>query len=398
MVTTFSPTINTILFVKLPLCQAADYVDDMWQFSLNIYKSPIYKSTKSLLKSLVAFQSVVEPVFSSLSETSVIIGDIGNFTFSVISVASEKCKNVSTVFKIIRLPKCPKKIQKVFNQLKQALESGDDEQILDAELNAISLIGKCCEIPKTICKFLILTIGDYTPTIFHSFAKPFEKISVIFSVFSLVSEKRNLDSTTQLFEELKLSKCLKFIEVFNQSTQAHPVSFETIPMLSPIARVKRIKKIYAFDPRIEVITYMANKAFLKALDEKISQNPKNIKTYFNISKGDHLFALIQRENVQADPIKVKLAVKNIKLRLCDKIFNNKCSIFTEVCSISSAVYGIFVTFGVVCPPLSLITTAATCIASFVSASTTLSEHQRKKKFIKTIEEIASVKDKVKPEV
>jgi hypothetical protein len=374
MATTFSAA-ERIIYWDLPTCQAPGVLNDIWEFSLEIYKSPIYKCNLSLLKSLDSFQSLAEPIFLTLSQVPEIVGEMTKLSFAVISASSKKAKNISVVFKFIFLYKYPKKIQQVYKSLKKAIERGDNELIIDASLSALALIGKCCSIPKTINKFM----GDYTLGILTSLTSPLGSISDIISLFSLVSKKRKLDATNQLLEELKIAKYSKFLESFDLTS---PDVLQTFSIMELRERVRIIKKNMSGDPRIEEITLIANRAFLKALTKKISKNSKIVKTHFKISESKQFLTLLKQEKKEGTDLnKSKAVVKNIKLRLEDKIFFDKCSIFTAVLSVCSTVVGIFKAFGLVYPPLMLVMTGVSCLSSFVSANVTFYEYLRKKDFL-----------------
>ncbi|MBA3239032.1 MAG: hypothetical protein H0T62_11890 [Parachlamydiaceae bacterium] len=365
---------------EFPFCQKIDVLNDVWiwDVSLEIYKSPFYKFNVSILKSLTSFQTLAEPVFSTLTQVPEIIRDMSKVSSDVMSASSKKIKDISIVYKFIFLYKYPKKIHKVYKRLKKSLERRDNELIIDACLDALNLIGKSCSIPKTIYKFM----GDYTPDMLASLTGPLGNIADVFSLFSLVSKKRKHDATTQLLEELKFAKYSEFLESFDQHNQTSSVALEALSLTDMRERVRNIKKNQSSDPEIEAITLLANKAFLKALTKKISENSKVIKTHFKISESEEfLFVLKQGKKQGTDLKKSKMIVKNIKLRLEDKILFDKCSIFTSICSICSTVVGIFKTFGLVYPPLNLAMIGVSCISSFVSANVTFYEYSRKKEFL-----------------
>lgn len=361
----------------------SEALEEIWEFSLEIYTSPFYKSGTSIIKGLAAFNSLIEPTFSDLSKMSECVESIGKFSFSVIATASKGSKNISTVFKFILLKDLPKKAKKAFEQLQNSFESGDFEQILNAELKFISVIGKCIEIPRVIQKFLDLIPGNLTPIIFKTFTAPLGQIGVVFSFFSLVEKKRSLDATNKLIDELNSIEQQKISECFDKYLRAPSVSSgEGIEV-----KEKKTKKSFKCDLRIAEITAVANRAFLQELADRISQDPELIKTHFKISEGIDFFAKLQEENVQGDPKKLNRAVKLIKMRLDEKITADKYSLFFGACSVSSSVIAIFQVFGLAFPPITFIATVASGVGPLVSTIVTLYEYHRKNEFSEALMEI-----------
>ena len=189
-----------------------EVINNAWNLPFEAYSSEIYKKFTIVIDILQEIKTFAEKIFATILELQE-IKYLKDFAFSILKKISKTIKKISTVFKFMLLPKVPGKIKKVVKTKNKAVKHQDVNEIFDAKLKTLTLIGKCLKIPKAIHSFLDLTLGEKAPQIFKQISAPFKQFSTLFSLISLSAKKRSLESTKSFYNELKQVKLLTLLIV-----------------------------------------------------------------------------------------------------------------------------------------------------------------------------------------
>ncbi len=353
-----SQTSVQIKEIKYPVInQIKAHVKGAWKFTLESYSSACYKKFTLVISMLEEVRTLAENLFASILNLKE-IKFIKDFAFSILTKIAKAIKKISTVFKFIFLPKVQDKIKKDIKNKNKIVGTLNRSAIYDAKLKSLSLIGKCLKIPKTIYNFFDLTLGKYAPKVFKLITKQFKQIFFPFSVVSMVSKKRALDSTNILFEEFQRAKYLDFIQQYQLTTKT-ALTFTPIDNLTNNNLKKRIKaiKVDLDQNTVSLMKISANRAYLKAVSQKVTLNPDLVKTHFKISikkKETNFFS--QLEQIE-DRDNVAKAVKSIKNRLSQKLSSDQGAIVQKIIGFSIAFLEAIQAIGFAWAPLLPIATA-----------------------------------------
>lgn len=386
-------TIKNYLDVQTPILTALNFTIKplirAWEFSFEIYSHPNYSAFSLILKALQKIKSLIQPFFESLLELPFQgLKFFKDFTLFGISKIAKTNKKISIFFKFILLYKTPQKIKKNIKNRDKAIKTENEQVILDANLKSITLIGKCCKIPKIIYNFVDLTLGNKTPLFFKQMTKPFNFL-YLFSFVSLYAKKRSLNSTDLLLDELKRVQYRALIELHAVRTNAPSTYQESLSNKALKAKIKAIKSELADNKALlDEIKNVAKRSFLQAASEKIQSNPSLIKTHFKISfeKNEvNFFAQLGK----IDEKNLSEGLQNIKSRLNQKRNGDLCSLAKKITSTTLSVLEIVHSFGFVylplLPAMSLLSGAA-ILACGVNA---FMEHRHKRAFKDKMQQIAT---------
>lgn len=364
-----------------------------WKFMLETYSSLLYKTISVALKAFLKLESLTRSFLAFLFDPPQIINFISDFAFICTSKITTTLKKISTVFKFILLGELPKKIEKSIHKRNDIKKNGNKEKILAAKLEALTLIGKCCKIPKTIYKFVKLFFGeDSIPNFLKQFGKPFKKICFLFTAISLVVTKRAYDATSLFLDELKNSK---YVEFMNQYKLMSPYPIESLShdsLNSTLkAKVKAIKSDLTNNSQLlDKINYQINLFLLKKIKESCDSNPSLIEDHFRISFKKDESTFFSRLDRIHEKDKVKEGIKGLKSRLVYNINSDKFSIVNKIVILSVNILEIAQVLGIIFTPLFAIVDALAGITLFISEVNTCLEYRNQRQFIHTMEKLTAL--------
>lgn len=197
--------------------------------------------------------------------------------------------------------------------------SGDNEKIMNADMNAVSLAGKYCNAPTTIKDFLTVCKIPFS-TFFSLATSALEGVSLIFSTVEIVQSGFQMRSTAKLIENLKYTGHLAFLNAYKASNQpdSAQVSFNELSPQKIKNQVKAIKGRLSNQPDLlKGLKHISNQAFIQAVSQKAKDDPESLEMHFKI-RAKH-FNVIEKlalpENQNKD---LTSAVGLIKKRLEQK--------------------------------------------------------------------------------
>lgn len=244
---------------------------------VNYFWGEIKKNSGLLIPSLTIFKG-----FSYFADLPIFETKIPKEIKNIATLINESniCGNlINQIDFILTLSKISKNIE----ERKKAKESGDCVKILDADLSAVRIAGKCFNFINIATNFINKHfISDLATAV----GKVCSVASLVFSFAEIVQHKLHYDTTHQLMKDLKRERHLAFIKTYFEKMQLSPPK-EPAETLSSAELKKCYKELKCKlknakeDTLLSDISKVANQAFVNALTDKMKADPEIFSTHFN---------------------------------------------------------------------------------------------------------------------
>lgn len=389
------------------------------------------KAFTPFLKATQKIQYVAELFFDTFlpdQRLTGLIKSIKDGSDWVLSYMADTAGKVKNIVNFLKIPSLYGKAKKNIKNRHKAKKAKDPEKKVIADLEAVSLAGKILGIPETISKFVSLIFTKAIPEIFKQFTTICNAIKLVLSAADLFAEGYSCISTTQLMDNLKTARQRAFIEkYFKEVSCDHAIDIETLTPTDLEGRVKEIENQLVDTNQkllLDKITHSANIAFTRRLKEEIKIQPNIIKKQFKVTFAeentdeielgtyDHssgkfikktFFDKLTSKRIQNDPARLASIVKNLELRLEDKVFADKFSIIHGSINLIPSVLGTIEALGVlIAPTLALgvvLTPIAATITGLLAIATVVNifyQHHRQQCFIEAMEKLTTKAEESPP--